>query len=238
MKSGSFATTRWTVVIAAGRWGSPEAGAALATLCEAYWYPLYAYARRRGHAPEDAEDLTQGFFAELLEKNYVRSADRGRGKFRTFLLTAFARFLSRDYEKKRAQKRGGGRTPLPFEISNAEGRYRREPFHDMTAEKMYERRWALTVVEQALARLGERYVRAGKERLFERLKGYIDGSGSDDVYREAGAALDLSEGGVKVAVHRLKERFRQALRDEIAQTVSAPEHVEEELRHLREALDR
>jgi RNA polymerase sigma factor (sigma-70 family) len=233
---GRFATTRWTVVLAAGRRGTRESEVALAFLCEAYWYPLYAYARRRGHAPEEAEDLTQGFFAILLEKGYVEAADRERGRFRTFLLTAFARFMAKERDRERALKRGGGRTPLPFGLGEAEGRYAREPWHDLTPEKIYERRWALTVIDRALADLRKRCAAEGNEALLERLKGFLTGTAQGG-YAEAGSDLGLSEGAVKTAVHRLRGRFREALRAEIARTVDDPADVEEELGHLRRALE-
>lgn len=230
-----FATTRWTAVVNAGRQGTRESAAALDFLCAAYWYPLYAYARRRGHGPEDAEDLTQGFFARLLEKGYVRSAERSRGRFRTFLLTAFLRYMAKERDRERTLKRGGGRTPLPFAFDDAESCYAREPSHDRTPEKIYERRWALTVLDRALARLRDRLAAEGKEGHFDRLKVFLGGSGEGS-YAEVGADLGMSAGAVKTAVHRLRRSFRDALRDEIAQTVEDPKDVEEELTHLQEAL--
>ncbi len=235
--TASFATTRWTVVLAAGRRGTPESEAALATLCETYWYPLYAYARRRGYSPEDSQDLTQGFFARLLEKEYVKAADRERGLFRSFLLVAFKRFIAKEWAEKRALKRGGGRVALALELQSAEGKYSLEPFHEETPERIYERRWALTVIDRALTSLRARYAKEGKERVFEGLKGFLVGRTDTESYAEAGRALELGEGAVKVAVHRLRARFRELLRDEVAQTVSAPEQIEDELRHLREALE-
>lgn len=232
-----FVTTRWTVVLAAGHRGTAESEAALATLCETYWYPLYAYARRRGSSPEDAQDLTQGFFARLLEKEYVKAADRERGRFRSFLLIAFKRFMAKDWQEKRALKRGGSRVALPLELGDAESKYSLEPSHDVTPEKIYERRWALTVLDRALASLRERYAKEGKEGVFESLKGFLAGASEGASYTEAGRVLDLGEGAVKVAVHRLRARFRELLRREVAHTVSTPDEVEDELRHLREALE-
>jgi RNA polymerase sigma factor (sigma-70 family) len=232
-----FAPTRWTLVLAAGRKGTPESAAALETLCATYWYPLYAYARRHGATPEDAQDSTQGFFARLLEKEYVNAADRERGRFRAFLLTAFKRFLGKEREEKRAKKRGGGRTPLPLDVETAEGRYSREPSHDETPERIFERNWALTVIARALAALRERYAAEGKERVFDGLKDFLTGRSDEAGYAEAGKPLGLNEGAVKTAVHRLRRRFRELLREEVAQTVCAPVDVEDELNLLRAALE-
>src|SRR5262249_21312689 len=162
-----FASTRWSVVVAAGQRGSPESEAALATLCRLYWYPLYAYARRRRPSAEDAQDLTQEFFSRLLEKDYLRQADRQRGRVRAFLVTAFRHFLAKEHERAHARKRGGGRKLLPLDFDSGEQRYHREPSHEATPEALFERGWALTLLEQGLARLREELARAGKERLFE-----------------------------------------------------------------------
>jgi RNA polymerase sigma-70 factor (ECF subfamily) len=229
---GGFVTTRWTVVLAAGRGGTQESQEALASLCGAYWYPLYAFVRRLGRRPEEAQDLTQAFFARLLEKNYLRAADPGRGRFRSFLLAAFKHFLSKERERTRAQKRGGGRKHLPLDFEAGERRYSLEPAHELTAERLYEQRWALTVLDQVLARLRGEFSHGGKADLFERLKGYLTGEGAVRPYREAAAELGTTEAAFKMAVHRLRQRFREALLAEIAQTVAGPEEVDEELRHL------
>jgi RNA polymerase sigma-70 factor (ECF subfamily) len=231
-----FATTRWSVVLAAGGGASPESEQALASLCEAYWYPLYAFVRRLGHQPDDAQDLTQAFFARVLEKGYLRAADPGRGRFRCFLLAALKHFLANERERARAHKRGGGRAVLPLDFQAGEQRYRLEPAHERTAGRLYERRWALTLLGQVLARLREEFARAGKAPLFDRLKAYLTGENASASYREVGAELGMSEGAVKVAVHRLRGRYRELLLGEIAQTVAAPEEVEEELLHLFEAI--
>jgi RNA polymerase sigma-70 factor (ECF subfamily) len=227
-----FASTRWSIVAAAGRKESPEARAALAVLCQAYWYPLYAYARRRLASADDAQDLTQEFFARLLEKDYLQAADPRRGKFRSFLLTAFQHFLAKEHARAAAQKRGGRRRPLSLDFQDGEHRYRHEPADPTTPETLYERRWALTLLEQALARLRQEFTRAGKERLFEALKGTLTGDGTDEPYERIGQDLGLSEPAVKTAAHRLRRRYQELLRAEVAQTVASPEEVEDELRDL------
>ena len=227
-----FASTRWSVVAAAGRKDSPEARAALAVLCRVYWYPLYAYARRRLARPDDAQDLTQEFFARLLEKDYLQAADPARGKFRTFLLTAFQRFLAKEHARAAAQKRGGDRRPLSLDFHEGEQRYCHEPADPTTPESLYERRWALTLLEQALARLRQEFTRAGKERLFEALKGTLTGDGTGEPYGRIGRDLGLSEPAVKTAAHRLRRRYQELLRAEVAQTVASPDEVEDELRDL------
>jgi len=233
-----FASTHWSLVAAAGRGESPEARQALAVLCQAYWYPLYAYARRRLASADDAQDLTQEFFARLLEKEYLQVADPRRGKFRSFLLTAFKHFLAKEHERAGAQKRGGGRRPLPLDFHDGERRYRHEPADPTTAESVYERRWALTLLEQALARLRQEFTNAGKERLFEALKGALTGDGSAEPYARIGQDLGLSEPAIKTAVHRLRRRYQELLRAEVAQTVASPAEVEDELCDLFAAVRR
>jgi RNA polymerase sigma-70 factor (ECF subfamily) len=233
-----FATTRWSLVLAAGQDAAPGARQALATLCETYWYPLYAFVRRLGKSPHDAQDSTQAFFARLLEKHYLRDADRNRGKFRSFLLAAFKHFLSHEHERANARKRGGGRAPLSLDFAAGEGRYGREPAHEATPERLYERRWALAVLDRVLARLRAEAVRAEKVQVFDRLKGFLTGEADADSYRLAGDQLGTSEGAVKVAVHRLRRRYRDVLQAEIAHTVADPHEVEDELRHLFAAVAR
>jgi RNA polymerase sigma-70 factor (ECF subfamily) len=223
-------------VLAAGRGASPDADAALAALCQTYWYPLYAYVRRQGHQPDDAQDLTQAFFARLLEKHYLQTADPERGRFRSFLLTAFQRFLSKERDRQRAQRRGGGRKLLPLDFEAGERRYGLEPAHEATAEKVYEQRWALTLLDRVLARLRDEFDRAGKQKDFDCLKVYLTGEAGTPSYQEAAAGLAMTEGAVKVAVHRLRRRYRDLVREEIAQTVADPQDVDEELRHLLVAL--
>jgi RNA polymerase sigma-70 factor (ECF subfamily) len=235
-RSERFATTHWSLVLAAGKGASAEAQAALAALCQTYWYPLYAYVRRRGHRPDLAQDLTQEFFARLLEKHYLQRADPERGRFRSFLLTAFKRFLSRERARDQAKKRGGGVQLLALDFEVGESRYSLEPAHEATAEKIYEQRWALALLDQVFARLRRECDEAGKQKEFDRLKLYLTGEADTPSYREVAAELGMTEGAVKVAVHRLRRRYRQLVREEIAQTVAGPEEVDEELRHLRAAL--
>jgi RNA polymerase sigma-70 factor (ECF subfamily) len=227
---GRFATTRWTLVLAAGQGSTPEAQEALASLCSVYWYPLYAYARRQITHAEDAQDLTQEFFARLLEKNYLQTADPRRGRFRSFLLTAFKHFLSKERDRARAHKRGGGRRLLPLDFQAGERQYTQEPSDEVTPEMVYERRWAVTLLQQVLQQLRREYAGAGKEALFDRLKLALTGESSP--YAQLSAELDLSEAGVKVAVHRLRQRYRELLRAEIAQTVGSSAEVDGELRDL------
>jgi RNA polymerase sigma-70 factor (ECF subfamily) len=227
-----FASTRWSLVAAAGNRDSPESAEALATLCRLYWYPIYAYARRRLPMPEDAQDLTQEFFARLLEKEYLRQADPQRGRFRSFLLTAFKHFLAKERERANAQKRGGGRSPFPLDFQMGEHRYQREPSHTATAELLYERRWALTLLEQALAWLREELTQAGKARVFEALKATLTGEDVARPYAELAAELNLSAAAVKVTVHRLRRRYAELLRAAINQTVTTDAEIEDELRNL------
>jgi RNA polymerase sigma-70 factor (ECF subfamily) len=231
-----FASTRWSVVAAAGQGTSPEAQEALATLCKIYWYPLYAYARRRLASVEDAQDLTQEFFAQLLEKDYLQAADPRRGKFRSFLLTVFKHFLSKERDRANAQKRGGGRRFLPLDFQAGETRYHLEPADRGTPDTIYQRRWALTLLEQALARLRQEFTGSGKRQLFETLKATLTGDGSAGPYAQIGETLGITEQAVKVAVHRMRQRYKELLRDEIAQTVSSSEEIDDELRDLFNAV--
>jgi len=223
-------------VAAAGNHRGPDSGAALATLCETYWYPVYAYIRRRGYPAADAQDLTQGFFAALLEKDFVRLADRERGRFRTFLLTAVSRFLSKQMDRATAKKRGGGVKTFSIDVDAGEGRYALEPSEQWTPERLYERRWALTLLERVLARLGDRYAAQGKEVLFENLKEFLTDAGQTSGHAERAAKLGLAEGALKVAVHRLRRRYRDLLKQEIADTVADTADVEDELDVLLSAL--
>ncbi|MBM4081881.1 MAG: sigma-70 family RNA polymerase sigma factor [Planctomycetes bacterium] len=230
--AGQFATTRWTIVLTAGRSDTPQAQAALGKLCQTYWYPLYAYVRRQGHSREDAQDLTQEFFAKLIAKHYLGDVDRSKGKFRSFLLASLKHFLANEWDKSRAQKRGGGHTLVALDTQTAENRYRLEPVDTMTADRIYERRWALTLLDEVLKRLREEYAADGKAKLFDQLKVTLTGERSAIPYAQVGTQLGMSEGAVKVAAHRLRQRYREALRAEIAETVASPGEVEGELRHL------
>jgi RNA polymerase sigma factor (sigma-70 family) len=227
-----FASTRWSLVAAAGQGASPEAQEALAVLCRAYWYPLYAYARRRLANIEDAQDATQAFFAQLLEKDYLQAADPARGKFRSFLLTAFKHFLAKARAHEQTQKRGGDRRILPLDFRTGERRYHLEPADHATPETIFERRWALTLLEQTLARLRQEFENIGKQRLFDSLKGALTGEDISEPYATIAARLDMSESAVKVAVHRLRRRYQELLREEIAQTVATADEIDEELRSL------
>ena len=230
--SGGFVPTRWTVVLAAGRKDAPEASAALEQLCRVYWYPLYAYARRLGHACHDAEDLTQEFFARLLARDYLASVVRERGQFRSFLLMAFKRFLADEWDKAHAQKRGGGIKPLSLDTATAEILYQAELANDLTPERIFEHRWALALLDQAMSRLQAEFERAGKAAEFERLKIFLTAPKGSISHADVASALGLSEGALRVAIYRLRRRFREVFREEIAQTVASPEEVEEEIRHL------
>ena len=231
-RSPVFLTTHWSVVLAAGRPDTKSAQYALTRLCQSYWYPLYAYVRRRGYSPPDAEDLTQEFFARFLAQNWVERADREKGRFRTFLLSAMSYFLSNEWDKARAQKRGGGVPLLPLEFDLAETRYSREPVDKMTPEQHFERRWVLALLEQVLNRLRGEYEQDGKAELFAALNPCLVGDRTSQPYAALAAKLGMSEGAIKSAVHRLRQRYRQLLREEIGNTVSSPGEVEEELRHL------
>jgi RNA polymerase sigma factor (sigma-70 family) len=231
-----FVTTHWSVVVAAGQADTPRARDALARLCQTYWHPLYAYVRRVGHSPHDAQDLTQEFFARLLEKNFLAGADESRGRFRSFLLASLKHFLANEWHKARAQKRGGGQIPIPIDVATAETSIGFEPADTTTAEKIYERRWALTLLDHVLRRLREEFIRDGKEKLFEQLKPTLTEASRSVRYAEMATRLGTSEGAVKVAVHRLRQRYRELLRAEIADTVASPGEVDDELRNLFAAL--
>jgi RNA polymerase sigma-70 factor (ECF subfamily) len=235
MAPSHFATTHWSLVLAARDRAEPGAAAALASLCALYWYPLYAYVRRRGHGADEAHDLTQEFFARLLGKDFLAGVDRGKGKFRSFLLAACNHFLANERDRARARKRGGGRLVLSLDAADAEGRYRAEPAGGLTPEKLFERRWALALLQQVMTRLRDEFEAKGKGQLFDRLRGFLVGEKGTG-YRQAADELRLSEGAVKVAVHRLRQRYRELLHEEIGRTVGAPEEIAEEVRDLFAAL--
>jgi RNA polymerase sigma-70 factor (ECF subfamily) len=216
------------VLVARDR-AEPGAADALASLCALYWYPLYAYVRRRGNGADDAHDLTQEFFARLLEKDFLAAVDRGKGKFRSFMLASCNHFLANERDRARAKKRGGGRPVLS--LDDAEGRYRAEPAGGLTPEQLFERRWALTLLDQVLTRLRDEFEAKGKRRLFDRLRGFLVGEKGAG-YRRAAEELGLSEGSVKVAVHRLRQRYRELLHEEIGRTVGSPDEIGDEVRAL------
>lgn len=231
-----FVTTHWSVVLAAGRSDSTRARAALEQLCRNYWHPLYAYVRGTGYSREEAEDLTQEFFARLLAHNSVARADPARGRFRSFLLASLKHFLANEWEKARALKRGGGAQLLPLDFDTAETRCAQPIASGDTPDRAYDRQWALSLLDAVLGRLRREYRDAGREHMYLGLKDTLGGGRSEIPYRELGVRLDLSEGAVKVAAHRLRQRYRELLREEIANTVTGPEEVEEELKHLFAAL--
>jgi RNA polymerase sigma factor (sigma-70 family) len=227
-----FVTTHWSVVLSAREGTSPQSAAALETLCRTYWYPLYAYLRRQGRQPPDAQDLTQGFFARLLQKDYLHAAAREKGKFRTFLLVAFKRFLANEWDREHAEKRGGFGTVVSIDEEIAEARFAAEPTQDVAPDVLFDRHWAMTLLERAMAQLQEEYVASGRAKLFEYLQSCLAREESALPYAEIAARLNLTEAAVKMAVHRLRARYREILRAEIAQTVSSPAEIEEEIRHL------
>jgi RNA polymerase sigma factor (sigma-70 family) len=231
-----FPTTRWTLVLAAGDPHRKEAGSALVSLCENYWYPLYAYLRRRGYPADQAQDLTQEFFVRVLEGRYLDRADPERGRFRSFLLTSLKFFVADEADRQRAHKRGGGAL-VPLEFSSGEERYQREPAHDETPERIFERRWALSVLDRVVDRLREEFVRHGRPEHFEGLKVFLLGQ-SDAPYATLAREMNTSEGALKVAIHRLRKRYRDLFRQEIADTVADPAEVESELRYLAAVLTR
>jgi RNA polymerase sigma factor (sigma-70 family) len=231
-----FGTTRWSLVLGAGRPGGQEAGAALAELCRRYWYPLYAYVRRRVGNVSEAQDLTQEFFARLLEKNTLAAASRERGRFRAFLLGAMKNFLANEWDKAKAQKRGGRRPPISLALDTAESKLSLEPAHDLTPEKLYERQWALTLLELVVERLEAECSAGGKASQFAQLKPALTGHRAAIDYSAAAAALEMSEEAVRQAAHRLRRRYREILREELAQTVAGPAEVDDEIRSLFAAL--
>lgn len=237
-KSPVFATTHWSVVLSARDEDSPDAATALEKLCRTYWYPLYAFVRRRGHGVEDAQDLTQAFFQRVLEKNYLEAVDRRKGKFRSFLLAAFNHFLADEWDRARAEKRGGGQAVISLDATVAEDRYQIEPADDSDPEKIYERRWAMTLLEQVLVKLASEYAAAGKAGQFGELKGFLLHEQASGSYAEAAKRLEMTEGATRVAVHRLRQRYGELFREEIAHTVASPDEIEEEVRHLLTVLSR
>ena len=229
-----FPTTRWTLVVAAGDSHRKEARSALVSLCESYWYPLYAYLRRRGYHFDQAQDLTQEFFIRVLEGRYLDRADPEKGRFRSFILTSLKFFVADEEDRQRAQKRGGG-TAVPLKFSSGEERYQREPAHDETPERIFERRWALAVLDRVVEKLRDEFVRHGRSEHFERLKVFLLGH-SDAPYATLAREMNTSEGALKVAIFRLRKRYRELFRQEIADTVADPAEVESELRFLAAAL--
>ena len=219
-------------MIAAGRDSTPKSRAALGELCELYWPPLYAYARRQGHSVEQAQDLTQAFFARLLEKRTVQVADPQRGRFRSFLLTSFKYFVANEHDRERAQKRGGRELPVSLDFETVEARYAAEPADTLTPEALFERQWARAVLDRVLRTLRAESVKAGKEATFDHVKELVVGEKNPGGYAAIADALDTTEGAIKVMIHRFRRRYQQLLRDEIASTVSEEADIDDEIRHL------
>ena len=233
-----FLTTHWSMVLAAGKDQSPKAAAALEDLCRAYWKPLYAYVRRQGHDIHQAQDITQDFFARLLEKHYLELADPARGRFRTFLLTSLKRFLINDWKRASRQKRGGGQETFSLNADSAEPEYVIEPADGLSPEQIYEKHWATTLLERVLEKLQMDYEAMGMKALFNELKTYIWGERSGLSYGDVASQLGLTEGAVKVAAHRMRQRFRQLLHEEIGNTVADPSEIGAEIKYLFEVMAR
>jgi RNA polymerase sigma factor (sigma-70 family) len=229
-----FATTHWSVVLNAADTSAPGADEALEKLCRTYWYPLYAHVRRQGRNAEDAQDLTQAFFEHFLGRKAVRLANRERGKFRSFLLTSLNHFLNHEWERAKTARRGGGQVHLPWDQSSAESQYEVESLSEVPPEKVYDRRWALALFQEALARLRQEHAAAGKVQLFEQLKEFLTESAGEGTYGDVATRLGMSSGAVAVAVHRLRQRYGELVREEIAHTVTNPAEVQEELHYLIE----
>jgi RNA polymerase sigma-70 factor (ECF subfamily) len=232
-----FETTRWSIVAAAGGEDSAACRSALAILCESYWYSLYAYVRRHGADADDARDLTQGFLTSLLDRRHFENLRQDRGRFRAFLLASFQNFLAKDAERRKAKKRGGDATILSLSFEDAEGRYRLEPAEPATPQTLYERRWALTVIDRVLSGIRQEWESRKRAAEFDELKECLLGEIPDGGYGSVAARLGLSETAVRVSVHRLRKKFHMKLKQEIAETVSDPADIDDEIRYLIRALD-
>lgn len=235
-RPGIFVTTQWSVVEAAGDASSSSSSEALEQLCRTYWYPVYAHLRRAGQSPHDAQDLTQAFFARLLARNGLKLADRDRGRFRTFLIVALKRFAANEWHRANTQKRGGGATHLSWDTSMAETRYGQSTEDLLSPDKAYDRQWALTLLREAMERLEEEYNLAGKKADFAKLKPSLTADRGELDYSALAKSMSSTPGAVRVAVHRIRTRYREIFRETIAATVADPQELEAELRHLLEAL--
>jgi DNA-directed RNA polymerase specialized sigma24 family protein len=238
LRKGAFPATHWSVVLVAGQKDTPQSAAALEELCRSYWYPLYAYARRRGYSPENAQDLTQEFFARLLAKQWLGMADPGRGRFRSFLLAGFNHFLANQHARDRCLKRGGGQPLLPFDPVEAERHYGALAAGSLSAEQIYERNWALQLLERTRTRLRKEYLDRQPSEPFERLEAFLPGEASPVSYAQAAAESHVAESTLRSKVHRLKRRYGELLREEIAHTVAGPAEIGGELRYLISVLGR
>jgi RNA polymerase sigma factor (sigma-70 family) len=233
---GDFSTTNWSVVLEAGRTDVARAAVALEHLCRKYWHPIYVFVRRRGSNHHKAEDLTQSFFAHLLEKETLKEVDRQKGKFRSFLLASLTNFLVNEWDRRQTLKRGGNRQIISMDEMSAEQLYSEEPVELFSPEHLFDRRWAITIIEQVLTRLKNEYAASGKAEMFIKLEAGLTGEVTPGSYANWAAALDMNEGAVKVALHRLRRRFGELLRSEVAYTVADPAEVAEEIRHLLAAI--
>ena len=232
-----FVTTHWSLVLSARDRKSPQSAAALETLCRVYWYPLYAFIRHSGQSKENAEDLTQAFFTRLLSSQFLESAEQERGRFRSFLLVALKRFMANEWERAHAQKRGGFRTAISLDTDLAERKIQIElAGSEVPPDRAFERRWALALLEQTMSRLRSEFDRAGKMAEFERLKVFLTAERSEIPYATVARELGMEEGTLRVAVHRLRRRYRELFREEVAHTLAEGESVEEELKHLMTVL--
>ena len=227
-----FATTHWTVVLTAGQRHSPQSDLALEELCRSYWFPLYGYVRRRGNTKEDAEDLTQAFFARFLARNYLEGLSAERGRFRAFLLASLKHFLANEWDKSQRQKRGGGETHLSLDWQTADTKLQVAATNEPSPEKAFDREWAVALLAKVIERLQTECATDGKTKLFEQLKVFLAAGKGESAQSEVAKALGMEEGAVRVAVHRLRKRYRALLREEIAQTLSDPAMVDEEMRAL------
>jgi DNA-directed RNA polymerase specialized sigma24 family protein len=231
-----FQTTSWSLVLRAAGQSSTQAHEALAKLCQTYWHPVYSFVRRSGYQPDQAQDLTQGFFLVLLEKNYVGDADRQRGRFRSFLLTSVKHFLANERDRAHALKRGGGQKPISIDVLEAEGWYAPAAVEPTTPESLFERRWALSLLEHVMAKLRSEFAGMNKAKQFERMSAFLNCDPAGARYEELAAELVMSAGALRVAVHRMRRKYRNILRAEIAETVSTPEEIDEEIRFLLSTL--
>lgn len=231
-----FVTTLWNVVLVAGGNSSPESAAALETLCRTYWYPIYAFLRRQGRTPHDSQDLTQAFFARLLEKHGLGKVSPEKGKFRSFLLASLKNFVADEWDKLQAKKRGGGQITISLDAQSAEDRYAAEPVERLDPEKIYERRWAMTILDEVMAQLQATYAARGRQNTFDALHPFLLDRRNDASYAQVGKSLNMTERAVKTEVYRMRQRWRDLLRDEIAKTLSAPDEMDEEMRHLFRAI--
>jgi DNA-directed RNA polymerase specialized sigma24 family protein len=238
MPSSDFLSTHWSIVLRAGRADDSDARDALAFLCQRYWYPLYVFVRKKGIGPEHAEDVTQGFFARLIEKRVLERAAPSRGRFRVFLLTSLRNFLANDWDQAQAQKRGGGRPHLSLDVEAGETKLRFEPSHELTPERIFDRAWAVQLLELVFSRLRQEFAAKGKAAEFDTLQSFLAGNHADASYERTAEALGMSFAALRQAVHRLRKRYRAVLRAEVAETVAGEDEIDDEIRGLFQALGR